>query len=101
MNTGTELPYELHIHGSGAVGIFNVAEQIALPLLTLARATLRAAGDAEELILEFQGASVVIGGHGLASMLDHLLLVLVIKISRSNHNTCQITSIRVEEAPLS
>ena len=97
MNSTAELPYELHTHGSGAFVIFNVADQIAFPLLTLAKATLRATKEGDELVLEFQSAQVVIGGRGLAPMMDHLLAGQVKKISRANDSTCQVAAIRVGE----
>jgi len=95
MNTTAELPYELHTHGSGAFVIFKVADQIALPLLGLARATLRTTCDRDEIVLKFEEVEVMIEGHGLALMLDHLLAGRVKRISRAHDSACEITTIRV------
>jgi hypothetical protein len=95
MNPTAALPYELHTHGSSGFVIFNVGDQIALPLVGLARATLRTTCDRDELVLEFQEGEVVIEGHRLALLLDHLLAGRVKKISRGRDSVCEITTIRV------
>jgi hypothetical protein len=97
MNSTAELPYELHTHGSGAFVIFNVADQIAFPLLTLGRATLRTTQAGDELRLEFQDVEVVLEGRGLASMLDHLLAGRVKRVSCAHDHTCHITAILFTE----
>lgn len=97
MTSNTGLPYELHTHGSGAFVIFNVAEQVALPLMTLARATLRATDERDEIDLEFQNAGVVIEGRGLAVLLEHLLAGRVKRISRAGDAGCNVAAIRITE----
>lgn len=98
MNSMAELPYELHTHGSGAFVIFNVAGQIALPLLTLSRATLRTMRERDELVLEFQNVEVVIEGRALAPMMEHLLAGRVKRISAARDHGCEIVVIRIAEA---
>lgn len=98
MNSTAELPYELHTHGSGAFVIFNVTEQIALPLIAMIRATLRANGDGDEIILEFQTAEVVITGRGLTLLLEHLLAGRVKRISRASDAVCDVAGIRFTES---
>ncbi len=99
MNSTEELPYELHTHGSGAFVIFNVADQIALPLLALTRATLRATPAGEKLTLEFHGVEVAIDGCGLGLVLDHLLAGRVKRVSCARDGACEITAIRVADPP--
>lgn len=97
MNSTAPLPYELHTHGTGAFVIFNVADQIALPLLTLARATLRATPAGEALTLEFHDVEVAIDGRGLGLMLDHLLAGRVKRVSSGHESACEITAIRIAD----
>ena len=97
MNSTAELPYELHTHGSGAFVIFNVADQIALPLITLARATLRAAKGGEELVLEFGAVEVLLEGRELALVLKHLLAGKLKKVYCADDGACEITAIRIRE----
>lgn len=97
MNSTIELPYELHTHGSGAFLIFNVGDQIALPLLALARATLRATHEGDEIALEFQNVEIAIEGRGLLLLLDHLLAGRVKRISCAEHAGCEVTGIRIVE----
>jgi hypothetical protein len=98
MNSATELPYELHTQGYGAFVTFALGEQIALPLLTLARATLRGTDATDELVLEFHGVEVAIAGHGLSLLLEHLLAGRVKRISVAHDGTCGITAIRIIES---
>lgn len=97
MNSTAEVPYELHTHGCGAFVIFNISDQIALPLIALTRATLRGTRDGDELVLEFQGVEVVIEGRALAPMLDHLLAGKVKKVSCARDGTCEVARIRLTE----
>ena len=97
MTSTAELPYELHTHGCGAFGIFNVTDQIALPLIALARATLRGMQDGDELVLEFQGVEVVIEGRTLGLMLEHLLAGKVKRVSCARDGACEVARIRLTE----
>lgn len=97
MNSTTILPYELHTNGSGAFVIFNVTDEIALPLIALARATRRTRSDLDEIVLEFQTAEVVIEGRGLALMLDHLLLGKVKRISCACDAASEVARIQIRE----
>lgn len=97
MNPTTELPYELYTHGSGAFVTFNVADQIALPLIALARATLRRTRERDELVLEFQTTEVVIEGRGLMLVMEHLLAGRAKRISRARDHACEIRLIRMRE----
>lgn len=99
MNSTAELPYELHTHGSGAFVTFKVRDEIALPLIALARATLRAIGERDRLALEFHDVEVEIEGRALALMLEHLLAGRVKRISPARDDTCEVASIRIKEAP--
>ena len=97
MNSTAEVPYELHTHGCGAFVIFNISDQIALPLIALARATLRGTPDRDELVLEFQGVEVVIEGRALGPMLDHLLAGKVKRVSCARDGACEVARIRLAE----
>jgi len=99
MNSARELPYELHTHGCGTFVVFNVADQIALPLIALARATLRAVLGRDELVLEFHNVDVVIEGSALGPMLDHLLAGRVRRVSCGGDSNCSVETIRVTDAP--
>lgn len=101
MNAATDLPYELHAQGAGAFVIFKVADQIALPLIALVRATLRTTRENDEVALQFQTTEIVIEGRALAPMLDHLLGGRVKRISRGRDCTCSINVIRIMEVPSS
>ncbi len=100
MNSTAEVPYELHTHGCGAFVIFNVTDQIALPLIALARATLRGTRDGDELVLEFQGVELVIEGRALGLMLEHLLAGKVKRVSCASDGTCEIARIRLMETEI-
>lgn len=99
MNSTAELPYELHTHGSGAFVIFNVVDQIALPLIGLTRATLRTRSGRDVLTLAFVEVDVAVEGRALGVMLDHLLAGRVKRISCARDDGCEISAIRVVEAP--
>ena len=98
MNSTPELPYELHTHGSGAFVIFKVADQIALPLIALAKATLRAASNGDELALVFQDMEVVVAGRNLEFILEHLLAGRVKRISCARDAACEVAQIRITDA---
>lgn len=98
MNTTPEPPYELHTHGGGAFVIFNVGDQIALPLFSLARATLRARSVGDVLALEFQSVEVLIEGRALSALVDHLLAGRVRRISCARDNSCEVANIQVKDA---
>ena len=97
MNLIAELPYELHTQGTGAFVIFNVADQIALPLIGLGRATLRTTCELDELVLEFREVDVVIEGRALEVVLEHLLAGRVKRISAARDSHCEIVGIRFTE----
>ncbi len=99
MNSASSLPYELHTHGSGAFVIFNATDQVALPLMALARATLRESQEQDEIALDFQNVEVVIEGRRLAVMLEHLLAGRVKRISTASDDSCEVAAIRVTETP--
>lgn len=97
MNSAASLPYELHTHGSGAFVIFNATDQVALPLLALARATLRETQERDEIALDFQSVEVVIEGRGLGDMMEHLLAGRVKRVSCANDGACEIARLRFTE----
>jgi hypothetical protein len=98
MNSTTELPYELHTPDSGAFVIFNVTEQIALPLIALARATWRRTETHEVLTLEFANMDVTIEGSALGGLVDHLLAGRVKRISCAQNSGCKVAAIRLVES---
>lgn len=97
MKSTTEIPYELHTHGNGAFVIFNVGDQVAVPLIALMRATLRSTDEGDEIDLEFQNLTVSIAGRALSLMLEHLLAGRVKRISCADATTCNVARIQFTE----
>lgn len=88
-------PYELHQHGGGFT-VFESADAVALPLIQLAKATLRGTGGTR-MIFEFSAAQVVVDGDGLTELYGHLLAGRVKAIRRGIHDGCTVTGIQISD----
>jgi hypothetical protein len=90
-------PFDLHVHGSGAFIAFEIGDIVALPLLSLGKATLRGEKGAE-VVLCFVEHQVVIEGTGLQALFEHLLSGRVKSIRAGEYETCCVTRIAIHEA---
>jgi hypothetical protein len=83
----TLVPFDLHTQGAGAFVSFEIGEVIALPLLSLNKATLRG-DDGTELVLSFTDMQIVIEGAGLAPLFEHVLSGRVKTIRSGEFESC-------------
>ena len=90
-------PYEMHAQGGGGFTTFESTEAVGLPLMLLAKATLRGA-NGQSMILEYGSASAVVEGEGLGELFGHLLggRVKVLRVGR--HAGCTIKKIQILDA---
>lgn len=88
-------PFEMHPQGGGFT-VFEAGDSVGLPLIQLARATLRGASG-QRISLEFNAAQVVIEGEHLAELFGHLLDGRVKTIRRGHHGNCIISAVQVAE----
>ena len=91
-------PYDLHAHGGGGFVCFEVDDTVALPLLSLGRASLRIRGPAEQLTLTFEDALVTIDGSGLRSLMEHLLAGQVKAIRPGRFEACCVEHLHLVDA---
>lgn len=96
MKPNSSLPYELYAHSHGAFVCFEQGETVALPLLALAKATLRGADDSF-LALDFGSALVEVEGRRLGELLAQLLLGRVRVIRCGQNEECRVERIQLSE----
>lgn len=94
MLTPDSPPFEMHAAGGGGFTIFETADAVALPLMLLAKATLR--GDTgQRLVLEYGATFAVVEGEGLAELFAHLLAGRVKVIRCGRHAVCVVRLIQI------
>ena len=90
-------PFDLHAHGGGGFVTFEVNDAVALPLLALAKATLRSSGARQIVILEFDGQMVTIEGAGLLGLFDHLLAGRIKAVRTGHYEECVVDRLHLAE----
>jgi hypothetical protein len=94
---GSILPYDTYTSEKASYLTFAVRREfIALPLLSLNKASLR--GDADSLALEFGTTIVQITGRNLDDLFEDILLGKVRIIREGKHLSCTVDTIRFREA---
>ncbi|MCC6414808.1 MAG: hypothetical protein IT582_02740 [Opitutaceae bacterium] len=94
MPTTDSRPYEMHAAGGGGFTTFETADAVALPLMLLAKATLRE-GAGQRLVLEYGSTCAVVEGEGLAELFAHLLAGHVKVIRCGRHAFCAVRLIQI------
>jgi hypothetical protein len=96
----TEQPYELHNQGGGGFVSFDSRQGdiVALPLISLTRASLHTRDKEQELVLDFESAQVRIHGSGITSLMDHLLAGRVKMIRTGTFDECHVQTLEIVDA---
>jgi len=93
------LPYDIYPNDKAGFLTFAVCgEFIALPLVTLGKASLRS--DAASIVLEFGSTIVQIDGTGLEELFESILLGKVRVVRAGKHPSCSIETVRFREITL-
>jgi hypothetical protein len=92
----TILPYDTYSHVAAGFVAFAIGDEfVALPLATLAKASLRAG--ATSIALEFSSLLVRIDGRGLDELFESILLGKVRVVRSGRHPSCTVERVRVSE----
>jgi hypothetical protein len=97
MSDSLSHPYEMHAQGGGGFTTFESTEAVALPLMLLAKATLRGA-NGQRMILEYGSTSAVVEGEGLTELFAHLLSGRVKTLRVGRHAGCAVKVIQILDA---
>lgn len=97
MTTPDSSPFEMHASGGGGFTTFVATDTVALPMLLLAKATLRR-GTSQRLILEYGATYAVVEGEGLADLFAHLLAGRIRTIRPGRHAGCTVHTIQIVDA---
>ncbi len=98
MITPAQPPFEMHAQGAGGFTAFECGgETVALPLLTVTKASLRGTTE-QQIVIEYSKAIARVTGSGLGEIFGHFLTGRIRVLRCGRHGICTISTVQVVDS---